>query len=163
MVHLILSAIFFHRPSKQFVPTTHSAHRPNFLWSSSTYRRQSSHSPTALLFAVLSASNTVELPRLLPSSRPKMIKGMTRTPPLSTALTPTPISPPRARNNLPIGAPPATSFERCRVTIYASLPPSGTISENPDDLLSLSSSCHDDLPSLGVATPPQGHESTMDR
>jgi hypothetical protein len=63
------------------------------------------------------------------------IKGEMRAPPLSTAPTSTPISPPRDWSHLPIGAPPAASVERRRVTIYAVQPPSGTIGENPDDIL----------------------------
>jgi hypothetical protein len=83
--------------------------------------------------AVASLSLTICLP---PPYEP--IKGMMRAPPLSTAPTPAPISPHRTRNHLPIGAPPVASFERCCVVIYAAPPPSGTISENPVDLLSLS-------------------------
>jgi hypothetical protein len=74
--------------------------------------------------------------RLPPPYEP--IKGMMRAPPLSSAPTLAPISPPHTQNRLSIGAPPVASFERCCVVIYAALPPSDTISENPDDLLSLS-------------------------
>jgi hypothetical protein len=49
------------------------------------------------------------------------------------------------------------------MAISVALPPSGTIGENPDDYLSLSSSYHNDLPSPKAAMPPHGHESTMDR
>jgi hypothetical protein len=59
-------------------------------------------------------------------------------PPLSTTPTSTPISPPRARNHLPIGAPLAASIERRRVSISTAPPPSGAIGENHNDLLSLS-------------------------
>jgi hypothetical protein len=35
-------SLIFYRASQQFGPTTHSAHRPNFLWSSLTSRRDAS-------------------------------------------------------------------------------------------------------------------------
>jgi hypothetical protein len=87
--------------------------------------------------------------------------------PLSTAPNPAPISPHHAQNNLPIGAPPVASVERHRVVVSVAPLLSGTISKNPDDLLSLSLSLslsyHDNLSSLGAAGPPRGRESTMDR
>jgi hypothetical protein len=58
--------------------------------------------------------------------------------PLSTALTLTPISPPRARNYLPIGAPPTASMKRRRVAISIAPPLSDVIGENPDLSLPLS-------------------------
>jgi hypothetical protein len=61
-----------------------------------------------------------------------------RAPTLSTAPTPTVISPPYAQNHLPIGAPLAASIECHRVTISATPSSSDAIGENPNDLLSLS-------------------------
>jgi hypothetical protein len=51
------------------------------------------------------------------------IKGVTKTPSLSIAPTLAPISHPRVRNHLPIRTPSATSIERCRVVISASVAP----------------------------------------
>jgi hypothetical protein len=85
-----------------------------------------------------------------------------REPSLSTAPTLAQISLPRAQNHLPIGPPSTTSIERRHVTISAALPPSGAIDENPDTLLSLSLSYHDDRPSPEAAAPPHGRKSTMD-
>jgi hypothetical protein len=99
--------------------------------------------------------------RLPPPYSP--IKGVMRTPSLSTAPTSAPISPPRARNHLPIRAPLNASVEHRRVVIFATLSLSGAIGDNPNDLLSLSPSYHDELLSPGAATPPHGCESTMDR
>jgi hypothetical protein len=73
----------------------------------------------------------------LPSATYDPIKGALRAPPLSTASIPALISPPRARNHLPIEAPPAASVERYRVAISTAPSPSGAMGENPDDLLSL--------------------------
>jgi hypothetical protein len=74
-----------------------------------------------------------------------------------------PISHPHARNHLLIEEPPITSFEHHRVVISTALSPSGAIGDNPDNLLSLSLSYHDDLSSPRAAALPYGHESTMDR
>jgi hypothetical protein len=66
------------------------------------------------------------------------LKGAMRAPSLSTTFTPGPISLPRARIHLPIRPPLAASVERRSVAIFAALPPSRAIGENPDDLFSLS-------------------------
>jgi hypothetical protein len=88
-----------------------------------------------------------------------------KAPPLSTAPTPAPISPPHAQDHLPIGAPPDASVERCRMAISAAPPPCGAIGENLNDLLSLSLSlCAIMTTSLASEWPrrPHGRESTMD-
>jgi hypothetical protein len=70
LVYHILSDIIFCWPNQQFGSTAHSAHRPNFLWSSSTSKRQpqpSTSPAVATLFAVSSGFNTMETPRLASS------------------------------------------------------------------------------------------------
>jgi hypothetical protein len=80
-----------------------------------------------------------------------------RTPQLSTASSPAPISSPRARNHLPFEALPTASVDRRHVTISTSLPPSGAIGDNSEVLLSLSLSYHDDLLSPGASRGPVIH------
>jgi hypothetical protein len=92
-----------------------------------------SHNQCHLSFTI--AASLPLTSRLLPPYGP--IKGATRTPPLSTAPAPTPIYSPRARNHLPIGAPPTASVEHRHVTVSATPPSSGVIGENSDVLLSL--------------------------
>jgi hypothetical protein len=88
---------------------------------------------------------------------------VTKTPSLSTASTPAPISHPHVRNHLSIGAPPAVSIEHRRVAIFVAPPPSGVISEIPRrPPLSLSPIYHDDLLIPRAAAPPHGHEATME-
>jgi hypothetical protein len=86
-----------------------------------------------------SSTATVFLPLTARLSSPySPMKDAMRAPPLSSAPTPAPISPPCTRNHLPIEAPPTASVERHRVAISTASPPSDVIGKNPNDLHSLS-------------------------
>jgi hypothetical protein len=93
------------------------------------------------------------------------IKGAIRALPLSTASISASIYPPHVRNHLPIGASPIVSVKCRRVAISIAPPPSGVISENPNDLLSLSfqaittTSRASERPRCPMVTSPQWTES----